>query len=68
MGDLVIETKGLTRYFGTKCAVRELDLSVRRGEVFAFVAAYNDLVRDGVLLSEKGRTLTVAEKRSSGSS
>ena len=33
----VIHTRGLTRYFGAKCAVRDLDLEVPRGCVFAFL-------------------------------
>ena len=37
MNDYVIETRGLTRYFGSKCAVNELDLRVPRGSVFAFL-------------------------------
>ena len=37
MSDAVIETHGLARYFGRKCAVDMLDLSVPRGCVFGFV-------------------------------
>jgi len=33
----VIQTRGLTRYFGSKPAVYELDLEVPRGGVFAFL-------------------------------
>ncbi len=33
----VIRTRGLTRYFGAKAAVYELDLEVPRGGVFAFL-------------------------------
>ena len=33
----VIETRGLTKYFGTKCALRDLNLEVPRGCVFAFL-------------------------------
>lgn len=33
----VICTRGLTRYFGTKCAVHDLNLEVPRGCVFAFL-------------------------------
>ena len=33
----VIRTRGLTKYFGRKCAVRDLDLEVPRGCVFAFL-------------------------------
>jgi ABC-2 type transport system ATP-binding protein len=33
----VIRTRGLTKYFGAKCAVRDLDLEVPRGCVFAFL-------------------------------
>jgi ABC-type transport system involved in cytochrome c biogenesis ATPase subunit len=35
--DFVIQTRGLTRYFGKKAAVYELDLAVPRGSVFAFL-------------------------------
>ena len=34
MSDLVIETHGLTRYFGQKAAVLELNLHIPRGTVF----------------------------------
>jgi len=37
MTDLVIETHGLTRYFGKKCVVNQLDLHVPRGSIFAFL-------------------------------
>ncbi|MCC6822955.1 MAG: ABC transporter ATP-binding protein [Verrucomicrobia subdivision 3 bacterium] len=33
----VIRTRGLTRYFGAKCAVHDLSLEVPRGCVFAFL-------------------------------
>ena len=33
----VIQTRGLTKYFGAKCAVRDLNLEVPRGGVFAFL-------------------------------
>jgi ABC-2 type transport system ATP-binding protein len=36
-GDAVIETRGLTRYFGGKCAVDTVSFSVPRGSVFAFI-------------------------------
>jgi ABC-2 type transport system ATP-binding protein len=35
--DAVIQTSGLTRYFGGKCAVDTVSFSVPRGSVFAFV-------------------------------
>jgi ABC-2 type transport system ATP-binding protein len=35
--DWVIEARGLTRYFGRKCAVDNLGLRVPRGSVFAFI-------------------------------
>lgn len=35
--ELAIRTQGLTRYFGKKCAVYELNLEVPRGAVFAFL-------------------------------
>jgi ABC-2 type transport system ATP-binding protein len=36
-GDPVIHAHGLTRYFGSKCAVDSLSFSVPRGSVFAFI-------------------------------
>ena len=36
-GDAVIETAGLTRYFGSRKAVDSLTMSVPRGSVFAFL-------------------------------
>lgn len=36
-GDMVIETRGLTRYFGDKKAVDGLTMSVPRGSIFAFL-------------------------------
>ena len=35
--DTVIQTRGLTRYFGSKCAVDTVSLGVPRGSVFAFI-------------------------------
>jgi ABC-2 type transport system ATP-binding protein len=35
--DAVIETTGLTRYFGSKCAVDSVSFAVPRGSVFAFI-------------------------------
>ncbi len=37
LGDNVIETRGLTRYFGSRCVVDALDLSVPRGCIFGFL-------------------------------
>jgi ABC-2 type transport system ATP-binding protein len=37
MNDIVISTRGLTRYFGRKCAVNQVDLAVPRGSVFALM-------------------------------
>lgn len=37
MRDYVIETAGLTKYYGSKVAVNQLDLAVPRGGVFAFL-------------------------------
>src|SRR5215468_9350585 len=34
---VVIETRGLTRYFGGRCAVDGLSFRVPRGSVFAFI-------------------------------
>ena len=33
----MIELRGVTKRFGTKCAVDRLDLEVRPGELFAFL-------------------------------
>ena len=35
--DAVIEARGLTRYFGRKCAVDSVSFKVPRGSVFAFI-------------------------------
>ena len=37
MSDMVIESRGLTRYFGSKAAVDSLDIAVPRGCVFGFL-------------------------------
>jgi len=37
MSEYVIETKGLTRYFGKTCVVSELDLKVPKGSIFGFL-------------------------------
>ena len=37
MSDTVIETHGLTRYFGRRCVVDSLDLTVPRGCIFGFL-------------------------------
>lgn len=37
MSDFVIRSDGLTRYFGRKCAVRDLSFEVPRGCVFGFL-------------------------------
>lgn len=37
MTDFVIETRRLTRYYGAKCVVRDLNLQVPRGSIFAFL-------------------------------
>jgi ABC-2 type transport system ATP-binding protein len=34
---VVIEARGITRYFGTKCAVDSISFQVPRGSVFAFI-------------------------------
>ena len=36
-GDYAIQTKSLTRYFGPKCVVRDLNLAVPRGSIFGFL-------------------------------
>jgi ABC-2 type transport system ATP-binding protein len=63
--DLVIETDGLTRRFGSKVAVDHLSLEVSRGEVFGFLghngAGKTTTVRllNGVLAPSKGRSLVL---------
>jgi len=37
MSEFAIQTKNLTRYFGAKCVVRDLNLSVPRGSIFGFL-------------------------------
>src|ERR1043165_543242 len=37
MSDIVIETRGLRKHFGTNLAVADLSISVRRGEVYGFL-------------------------------
>jgi ABC-2 type transport system ATP-binding protein len=37
MSDYVIQTKNLTKYFGSKCVVRDLNLNVPRGSIFGFL-------------------------------
>lgn len=37
MTDVVISTRGLTKYFGDYCAVKQLDLSVKRGSIYGFL-------------------------------
>jgi ABC-2 type transport system ATP-binding protein len=37
MSQYVIETEGLTRYFGNKLAVDQLNLKIPKGEIFAFL-------------------------------
>jgi ABC-2 type transport system ATP-binding protein len=37
MSDFVIQTHNLTRYFGPKAAVQQVNLSVPRGSVFALM-------------------------------
>lgn len=37
MSELAIQTRGLTRYFGAKCAVDQVNLAVPRGSVFALL-------------------------------
>lgn len=37
MSEMVIQTRGLTRYFGAMCAVDQVTLSVPRGSVFALL-------------------------------
>lgn len=60
MSKWVIETQGLSRHFGQKAAVREIDLQITRGEVFGFLgpngAGKTTTVRllNGVLASTGG--------------
>jgi ABC-2 type transport system ATP-binding protein len=37
MSDYAIQTKNLTKYFGGKCVVRDLNLNVPRGSIFGFL-------------------------------
>ncbi len=37
MDNLIIETKGLTKYYGNTAAVRDVDLHVRKGEIYAIL-------------------------------
>lgn len=37
MTDIVLETKGLTVFYGRQRGIRDIDLSVRRGEVYGFL-------------------------------
>jgi ABC-2 type transport system ATP-binding protein len=37
MSDYVIETHGLTRYFGQTCAVNQVDLAIPRGKIYALL-------------------------------
>jgi ABC-2 type transport system ATP-binding protein len=37
VSEMVIQTRGLTRYFGSKCAVDQVTLGVPRGSVFALL-------------------------------
>ena len=34
MGRMMIQVRGLTRYYGSLCAVRDVTFQVNRGEVF----------------------------------
>ncbi|PPD58504.1 ABC transporter ATP-binding protein [Dehalogenimonas etheniformans] len=36
-GDVILRTSGLTKYFGTLAAVKNLNLELRKGEVFGFL-------------------------------
>lgn len=37
MTDIVIETLGLTKYFGDYCAVNDFDLAIERGSIYGFL-------------------------------
>jgi ABC-2 type transport system ATP-binding protein len=37
MSDYAIRTRNLTKYFGTKCVVRDLNLNVPRGSIYGFL-------------------------------
>src|SRR5215831_8982010 len=37
MSVYAIQTKNLTKYFGSKCVVRDLNLNVPRGSIFGFL-------------------------------
>ncbi|HWB58996.1 MAG TPA: ATP-binding cassette domain-containing protein [Chthoniobacteraceae bacterium] len=36
-GEVVIQTRGLTRYYGKKCVVNQLDLKIPRGLVYGLL-------------------------------
>ena len=36
-GDLVIDVKGMTKRFGTRTVVNQIDLQVRAGEIYGFL-------------------------------
>jgi ABC-2 type transport system ATP-binding protein len=63
MTDGVIEMKGLTRWFGTRCVCRDVSLSVPRGSVFALVgrngAGKSTSIRMllGLLQPSRGRSM-----------
>ena len=37
MSEIVIQTRGLTKYFGDYCAVNNLDLTIERGAIYGFL-------------------------------
>jgi len=37
MNDVIVSLKGVTKYFGRLCAVNNMDLSLRRGEIYGLV-------------------------------
>jgi len=67
MNSMVIETTGLTRYFGNKCAVDQVTLGVPRGSVFALLgrngSGKSTLVRMllGLLEPTRGRATVLGE-------
>ena len=46
MNENVIETRGLTRYYGRRCVVDMLDLSVPRGCIFGFLGRRRSVQRE----------------------
>lgn len=37
MEDMILSTRGLTKYYGERAVVADLDLDIRRGEIFGLL-------------------------------